>query len=232
MGFSDAFPRIEAALELEPEELAPHILRHLHGQGEHINRYNYTLGTNPDLIQYAGGYKDEFMKRLMEAWMWLEREGFVAPRPGSTGDWVFVTRRGERVLAGEDFGAYAKGELLRKDDLDPALVRKVSPTFLRGDYETAVFQAFKEVEVRVRKKAGLSTRDFGVALMRKAFMPGGILAKDGVDPGEQAAEADLFAGAVGKFKNPGSHRDVDLEDPKEAADLIRLANQLLRMVER
>ena len=69
-------------------------------------------------------------------------------------------------------------------------------------------------------------------LMRKAFSPGGILAHSGADPGEQIAEADLFAGAIGKFKNPSSHRDVDFDDPKEAADLIRLANQLFRMLER
>ena len=150
MRYQDIFPSVDVALELEPEELGPFVLKHLAGQGEQINRYNYMLGTNPDLVDYAGVRRDEFLERQMEAWMWLEREGFLAPRPGVTGDWVFITRRGERVLAGEDFGAYTKGNLLPSDDLDPILVRKVRQTFLRGDYETAVLQAFKEVEVRVR----------------------------------------------------------------------------------
>ena len=41
--------------------------------------------------------------------------------------------------------------------------------FLRGDYDTAVFQAFKEVEIAVRKAGHYNDTDIGVALMRKAF---------------------------------------------------------------
>jgi hypothetical protein len=34
--------------------------------------------------------------------------------------------------------------------LHPSNTTRVNATFLRGDYDTAVFQAFKEVEVAVR----------------------------------------------------------------------------------
>jgi len=121
---------------------------------------------------------------------------------------------------------------LPSEGLDPVLVRKVKQAFIRGDYDTAVFQAFKEVEVRVRKKAGLSNKDFGVLLMRKAFgPPSAPLVNKEADAGEQTARMELFAGALGTFKNPSSHRDVDFFDPKEVADIIHLANQLLRIVE-
>jgi hypothetical protein len=46
------------------------------------------------------------------------------------------------------------------------------------------------------------------------------------------AVRELFSGALGTFKNPSSHREVKYDDPKEVADAISIANQLLRMVER
>ena len=67
--------------------------------------------------------------------------------------------------------------------------------------------------------------------MREAFKPKtGPLTNKAADPGEQQAMMDLFAGAIGTFKNPSSHRDVDYR-PEAAADIIGIANQLLRIVE-
>lgn len=233
--YEKIYPPVETVLDMEPEELAPIVLKHLSESGQQkLNMHNFSIGTDPNFVKWAGDdnrRRQEILQRLIVAWRWLERELFIAPQPGNV-DWAFITPRGIAVLESQDFETYEKGYLLPSEGLDPILVRKVKQSFIRGDYDMAVFQAFKEVEVRVRKKAGLNNKDFGVSLMRKAFgSPSGHLVDKEADSGEQNARMELFTGALGTFKNPSSHRDIEFSDPKEAADIIHLANQLLRIVE-
>ena len=105
------------------------------------------------------------------------------------------------------------------------------PLFLRGDYDVAVFQAFKLVEVRVRALGRYTDKDYGPVLMHRAFAANkGPLADRTQLEAEQEATAALFAGAIGLFKNPGSHRTVAWE-PDAAAEAIYLANTLLRILD-
>jgi hypothetical protein len=48
---------------------------------------------------------------------------------------------------------------------------------------------------------------------------------------EQEAMANLFAGAIGIYKNPQSHRHVPTH-AEDAAEIIVFASQLLRIVDR
>jgi uncharacterized protein (TIGR02391 family) len=116
--------------------------------------------------------------------------------------------------------------------LDPVLIRTVKPLFIRGDYDTAVFRAFKEVEVRVRKKAGYGNDKFGRDLMTHAFGSNGPLTDKDASKGEQDALRECFAGTFTQCRNPSSHREVKFDDPTEVIDLICIANQLLRIVGR
>jgi len=231
--FQKNFPPIETVLEMDPSELAPFVLKDLNeiNQTSEINRFNYTLTTNSDIQSYAGEHIKDFQKQLMEAFIWLEREMFLAPTPDSQGEWRFITRSGEKVLQEEDFSAYKKGFLLPSENLHPILIRKVKPLFLRGDYDTAIFQAFKAIEVQVRKIGGYAKNDLGVDLMRKAFNPKtGKLTNTHSLPAEKEAMSNLFSGAIGLFKNPVSHRDIEIVSAEEASDYIKLANCLLKMV--
>jgi hypothetical protein len=68
--------------------------------------------------------------------------------------------------------------------------------------------------------------------MRTALKPdGGPLADKEADPGEREATGALFAGAVGVFKTPSSHRQVDYDDPTEAAEVVLLADLLVRILD-
>lgn len=103
---------------------------------------------------------------------------------------------------------------------------------MRGEFGIAAFQAMKAVEVAVREAAGLTKAEIGVSLMRKAFdVDNGPLTDPNAERAERQARSDLFAGAIGSYKNPHSHRDVDLDDPAEAVEIVMLANHLLRIAD-
>jgi uncharacterized protein (TIGR02391 family) len=176
-------------------------------------------------------FPGQIAERFMEAWGWLEREGFIAHRPNDIhGQGFFVTRAGQRVAQSTDFTAWKK-ESMFPDGLDPVVMSQVKPLFARGDYDTAVFRAFKEVEVRVRNKDPGLAGESGVDLMNRAFGPNGLLMK-GADKKDRASMRDLMTGAFSMFRNPSAHQEVKFEDPREVIDMICFANQLLRMVDR
>ena len=109
--------------------------------------------------------------------------------------------------------------------LHPLVAEKTWSLFLRGEYDTAVFQAFKEVEVAVRETGKFQATDVGVDLMRKA-----PLRDENRPKAEREALAHLFAGAIGSYKNPTSHRNVALE-AEETVEMLMLASHLLRIVD-
>ena len=242
-------PDAEQLLSLQPEELAGHLLISL-GDIKQINpegliTYKDMDGemkrishSNPQL-KYPSVCDEDVLSALMEAWQYLLSEGFVAPLPKDlpsnprrvTETRYFITRRGKKIETLDDFQAYRKADLLRRHQLHPIIAEKVWFIFAQGSYGTAVLEAFKQVEVAVRKAGNYAETDYGTNLMKKAFH-----ANNGnlTDPNQQEAEKDarffLFAGAIGSYKNPSSHRDVEFV-PEEAAEMIIFASHLLRIVD-
>jgi uncharacterized protein (TIGR02391 family) len=228
----DFLPDQTALLDLEPEELAGVVLEFFNTVGvnlDDLNRYNFGL------YHIVDGYPDEYKKAiseaLMEAWMWLEREVLIAPKPQGGGNSYFITRKGHELKTRSDLVAYRNSNLLPKDLLHPLLVNKIWASFLRGEYDTSVFIAFREVEEAVRKSGGFKDSDFGVTLMRNAFrLNTGPLTDSKSPQAEQEALMHLFDGAIGFYKNPSSHRTTSIH-AVEAIEMIIFASHLIKIAE-
>lgn len=211
------------------EEIAVAILREQGGEGAAVNGHNVvvtggeTYSSEPDRRALVG--------RLSDAWAWIVAHGCVGP-DGSSGDWQRVTRQGAALAEDPNALLQLQGDELLSPNLSPELRVSALPAFIRGDYETAAFAAMKAVEVRVRELSGLPDGLVGVKLMQEAFKETGPLTDPDAETGERVATMQLFAGAIGAFKNPASHRIVLFRDPLEAAEVVQLADLLLRMLNR
>lgn len=178
--------------------------------------------------------QDQVILAVTEAWNWLEVQGLLIPAldiNGQTG-WRVFSRRAERMVDQSDVRQFAQSRIIRREKLHPRIAQKVWSAFIRGEFDVAVFQAMKAVEISVREAAGLPQSVLGVPLMRTAFdTKSGALTDQEAEAGEREARAHLFAAAIGSYKNAQSHRDVNIQDPDEAYEIVMLANHLLRIVD-
>ncbi|MFL0564637.1 TIGR02391 family protein [Microbacterium sp. 179-I 1D1 NHS] len=212
------------------EDIALGLLRGFGGEGATVNGYNLMNGaqqqfsSEPDTVALVG--------RVGDAWAWLVANGCVGQGLHSSGNWMRVTQQGARVAERPDAALHLQAEKLLAGDLSPQLLRTAKPAFARGDFETAAFAAMKAVEVEVRTLSGLPDSLVGVKLMQAAFNTDGPLTDQAAEGGEREAMMKLFAGAIGAFKNPASHRTVHFEDPIEAAEIVQFADLPLRLLAR
>jgi len=229
------FPQPSDLLALQPEDLAEVLMEVIPGVCQSAGFLHTNLIDQVQPPHGGQGYSHHSLpavrQAIGEATSWLETQGLIVRNHGQPADWYLVTRRGQALKTRTDVAAYRLGRTLPIELLQPQLADKVHHLYLRGDHDTAVFQAFKEVEMAVREAGRYGEDQVGVALMRLAFHPekGPLRDVDAVF-GEREAMASLFAGAMGHAKNPPSHREVRLHR-QTAARLIVFASHLLDIVE-
>jgi uncharacterized protein (TIGR02391 family) len=234
-------PDVEVFLALAPEELAPILLRlarsNMQGGSflpEQVTQHTIREG----IATYTGsGYprhqEQEVQVALGEAWQWLRLNMLIVPASGTNGQngWMVFSRRGAKLANDRDFQRFREAAAFPKSMLHPSIADKIWLALARGDLDEAVFAAFKAVEEAVRDAGSFSLTDYGTELMRKAFKPGGPLSNSAQPIAEQEALANLFAGAIGSYKNPHSHRTISITDPREAQEMAMIASHLLRIVD-
>lgn len=230
----------DVLLRLTPEELGGKLLFLIRKRAQPVNKfspYNFSLELWHPAAQgnqlYPERLREQITLALAEAWGWLVAQGLLVPAIDAIANgWYQLSRRALTFENPTEFARFAVARMVPKEALHPRIADRAWLGFMRSEFDTAVFQSMKAVEVAVRQVSGLPESLVGVALMRKAFDPeNGPLTDMQAERGEREACSALFAGAIGMYKNPQSHRDVNLDNPAEAAEIIMMANHLLRVVD-
>lgn len=237
MSLTQVFPTLQTLEAAHLHDVAAVVLNYANAQqNERFHRSNLTgladeYANDPSVTLPPNQRRGRARRIVAEAVAYLFNQGFLADdgEPGMSASHM-VTRLGRTIKTRQDFTSYAQAALLPRALLREELAEIVMPLFLAGHYDDAVGAAFKRLEITVRKAGNFPDDAYGVPLMRDAFGEGGPLAETSTVKSEREAFAHLFAGALGYFKNPLSHRDLGIDDARMAASRILFANELLALV--
>lgn len=237
---TEVFPDAEALLALSPEDLVPVALRLLKeraSSGGKVHSQALLEGVNGPPGDHKKAYPPQHKalaeKLLTTTWSWMQRHGLLIAEagPNASHGWHTLSDEAERIAAGADMSAFIQGAQFPKSLLHPNIADDVWRELLRGEFDNAVLKALRAVEIAVRPAVTNPPKDHGVELMRFAFNPkGGALADSSEHPSESEALMHLFGGAIGRYKNAQSHRNVGI-GARAAREVVVLASHLLYIVD-
>jgi uncharacterized protein (TIGR02391 family) len=146
--------------------------------------------------------------------------------------------RGDRLVIGERAAGRLIGSPLLRDARLAALhpeVLAVAEKYIRSDHPaTAVFEALKAVNLRVRQMAGRS--DDGSSMMGSVFSgntPPLALANLSTETGRSIQDGykHLFMGAMQALRNPAAHEQLPDMHEADAFDQLSFTSILMRALD-
>jgi hypothetical protein len=234
------YPSVEQLLAAPDLEVERVLLRYVveycaNGMHPMVTRDSISSG-----LFDSGGYdysiqaRSDVQRVIARAWKGLDYASYIEepdPDNGKNGYRV-PSAKGKSARAATDYTGVRMRSNFTRDMFHPALPDAAWNAFTVGDYDTAIFEAFKSLEVAARTKGGFTTGDFGAALMKKAFDPDtGPLRDKAASRGRRIARCELFTGAFGEIRNPKGHNDPTITDAVVAAEELMAAGVLRRIVD-
>ena len=148
--------------------------------------------------------------------------------------WISVWDRHETEVDDQTFWKTFHSPKPDFDFLDPELSKRCRSLW-PSHAETAVFEAFRIVEERLRALVGESSEGedplIGEKLITRALNPkNGILIDTSLTSSEREGLYLMFKGAYQFVRNPRAHRIVEENDSQLAVELLYHADLLLRLL--
>jgi uncharacterized protein (TIGR02391 family) len=120
------------------------------------------------------------------------------------------------------------------EGLHPDVIDAAGDLFADGHFASAILEAFKRVELRVRAESGL--QGAGQDLMARAFQGEPAAIDVRVEAGQSGQDEQegfrfLFMGAARGIRNPKAHEAVSQLDPQRALEYLGFASLLMRRID-
>jgi uncharacterized protein (TIGR02391 family) len=159
----------------------------------------------------------------------------ILTRKGSSGRYRYIqTSNFDAQLISNPEGK--KGiEILKKRGIHPIIIQVSGQLFADGHYSQAIFEAFKIINILVKKESGLSYLD-GKNLMSHAFkLPSPRLRWTNLetdsDKDEQEGFMFLYMGAIVGVRNPKAHDHVIQKDEIKTLEYLSFASLLVKRID-